>query len=352
MYPFTEEASQLSDGMKDLETKVDQSTGLRVHRVEVTDGYEGEVRERALFQGVLAEFEEHLRQNPEITVDSELNEGRMYLKSNETINAWMDMMPSAMALYPLQRPDEKYLPNGVKVSAEARNLFRHSQDAVGIRSRAQIMKELVSENAQKGDIDWLSLACGAAVPVLDAVRELPETTDAKLTLVDFDPQALEFARTLATDQGLMPEKDFHIEASNLVKDLIFKDNFIEKHGEESFDMVDMLGIFEYFDEERGAKLLQNAYRLVKPGGKMIIGNMLDTHPTLELNQRAVGWPGIKPRSLEEISQIVEQAGIEGDNVDVYIPQDGVYAVLEIKKPESETPSNGTSRPIGTVALKA
>jgi len=343
--------------VKHVNTRLDPN-GLRINEVSVDDGYQRSSRDkltRRLIQSTLDKYNDDLASNPNITIDSERNPARDYLDSIATVAAWKQMMPSAMALYPLQRPDERKLPEGTRVDALSRQLFRHSLDAIGIRTRAKIMERIAIDQIKSSDseeVSWVSLACGAAVPVLDAMSTLREQDSDKnvhLTLVDYDPTALNFAEFLANKQGLVAEEDYTIEKANLIREMIVSDGFVKSHGEESFDMVDMLGIFEYFDKDMSAKMLQNAYRLVKPGGVLVLGNMLDTHRNLDLNQRAIGWPSIKPRSIDEITEILNQAGVPLESTEAFIPQDGVYAVVSIEKPV-EADKSAPVVPLGRAAL--
>lgn len=343
-----------------LEAKAEQEDQLiSVQYVEVTDGYENKNKgRRHMVQATMNGFESYLVNHPDANVDSPENKARDWFNKMATMRSWKDMMPSAMALYPLQRPEERQLPNGAPIDAFSRQVFRHSIDAIGIRTRAKIMEGLMVEHVNGSDdenIKWVSLACGAAVPVLDALQAIDETSpekDVHLTLVDINPEALDFAETLADHQGLTKDKDYSIEEANLIREMIISDEFVRRHGEESYDAVDMLGIFEYFDEKRSAAMLKNAYRLLKPGGKLIIGNMLTTHPNIQFNQRAIGWPGIKPRSIEEISAIISNADIDTAQAEGYVPQDGVYVVVAIEKPKLEVVSTLTrDHIIGATALR-
>jgi len=60
--------------------------------------------------------------------------------------------------------------------------------------------------------------------------------------------------------------------------------------------------------------------------------MLPSRPQLEFNQRAVGWPGLYVRSDETLVDILAAAGIDTENVTATHTADGVYVVLEIRKP--------------------
>jgi hypothetical protein len=59
--------------------------------------------------------------------------------------------------------------------------------------------------------------------------------------------------------------------------------------------------------------------------------MLSSRPELAFNQRGIGWPKIYPRSLEGIAGIAAAADMPLDKMTVTVPEDGVYAVVEIKK---------------------
>jgi hypothetical protein len=60
--------------------------------------------------------------------------------------------------------------------------------------------------------------------------------------------------------------------------------------------------------------------------------MLHSHPDLQVNQRLIGWPGVRPRSIAQTTRILERAGIAPDRVVTTIPEDGVYAVYHTDKP--------------------
>ena len=118
----------------------------------------------------------------------------------------------------------------------------------------------------------------------------------------------------------------------------------------STDVADLLGITEYFDEKSATKLLTKAYELVRPGGVMIFGNMLDTHPTLLFNQRIVEWPGVIVRSLDDLVSIAETVAADGVAPKIYIPDDKIYGVVEIAKPAAPSSKSESAKHIGSTAL--
>lgn len=273
-----------------------------------------------------------------------------------TIADWLATVPTAAALHPLYNPDVDRLPSGVRLGEETRNWIRNLADGRGIRSRAHVLDALLvaeaanSRSAQR----WLSLACGAAQPVLIAAATAASrgTRTPLVTLADLDKQALRLAQSYAEGHGvaaqttvvrtnvLQPEGFGHRSARPGRRS---PDSWVE-----AFDVVDAVGILEYLRAPdwryhyRGVMrsgrtlagtmtFLRNAFACVRPGGLLVVGNMLDSHPQLGFTLDVVQWPHIQPRGVETMLEMFRDAGLQGQ-IDVYLPSDGVYAVYAIRKP--------------------
>lgn len=336
----------LEDTRYEVTHEYSDSDGVAIREASLFDESD-ESPDRIAIRGRIAGYIDRVLQHPEwVGPEVKVNSsGERELVCNNPVSKEMysempamaswrkELVPGAIALYPLQYPEERYLPNGVEIDDLTRSMFTNSLDAIGIRSRAKVMSQLASDHISKeGATNWTSLACGAAVPVLNAVEDNRDKIhDINLKLVDFDSSALDFAGDLAVDRGLVEGEEFEVMNRNLLRELIATDNLVKELGEESMDLVDALGIFEYFNENLSTKFLSNAYKLVKPGGAVVVANMLDTHPEIQFNQRVIGWPTIYPRSVDDVKEIIKEAGIDFENVSVTIPSDGIYAVFEIKK---------------------
>ena len=243
-----------------------------------------------------------------------------------------ELVPRAVALYPMQRPDIDQLPlSGGEIDPVARSFFVDALDSIGIRTRAKIMTSIADRYIEDG-AKWVSLACGAAVPVLDALQSGRRAEAMELHLVDLDPTALDFAEELASERGVDQKHTLMRHELNLLRQLVKTDQLVDDLGEESADLVDALGIFEYFNQQTSTQFMKNAFRLVKPGGALIAANMLLDRPELDFNQRGIGWPKIFPRSIDQLREIIVSAGLPLEQVTMSIPQDGVYVVIEIRKP--------------------
>lgn len=170
-----------------------------------------------------------------------------------------------------------------------------------------------------------------AIPVLEALRTAKlDGQKVHLSLVDDDPVALRWAETMAAQEGLNVGEQLTLLKRHLVHTLIRSDDLVLELGEHQAELVDALGIFEYFNDVDAVIFLQRALRLVKPGGAVIVSNMLTTSPQIDFILRCIGWAHIFPRSLQQLQDIHLAAGIPVENVTVIVPKDGVYAVMEIR----------------------
>jgi SAM-dependent methyltransferase len=254
--------------------------------------------------------------------------------SDKSIQEWALLMPSAKALFYLTHLDAKTLPSGQDISENMTRYMREMDDGIGIRSRKQIALEIVKDKLKQSSngSQCLSLACGAADLMVEALSAT-NNKKAALTLVDIDDDILNLARSLAGNENLIEGQDYYIKNRNLITSMVMSGNFVDEIGEQTQLIVDAIGINEYFSDRISTKFLANAYRCVQPGGSLITANMLSNRPQLFINKIAIGWPKLYPRSVTEIANILELAGLPLKSTKIRIPEDGVYAVIEVTKPE-------------------
>jgi len=323
-------------------------SGCRVVDIFVADPYADNepIVRRKITDTVENEFipqiQEHIRTRGKQFKRGEDNPVSQKLYSlSPVLRKWKSHMPTAMALYPLQKPQNSKLADGTAFDGVSRDYFTHALDGVGLRSRAITMSRLMHDHFfehQVDNINWLSLASGAAIPVFEAATALDvHRKSIHLTLADISGKALKFAVELAKNEydlsGNIETKKMNILRLNKLK---------KDFGQENYDAIDILGFLEYIPEKKwrykpglvfpGAiDFLKTAYALLKPGGILVFGNMSDQHPHLIFTINVVQWPFIQPRSIDELIGLVEKAGINPNNLDLFRISDNVYYVGAIYK---------------------
>lgn len=305
--------------------------GVVVRRVCVDDLYTPTTQaEHADFmdiQNAITSLELQLRSDDVDEAAHGVVTGRAFLDSSGTVRKWKEYMTTAMALYPLQRPTAPAMLDGTPVDDLARRLFLYGQDAIAIRKRGTIFADLLRrrDGAVKNII---SLASGAAVPECDAIAGMSQKPDA--LFVDIDPVVLTHVDRIAAETNM--GANYITAPVDLIRDFVIARDEHPLMPKANFDVVDALGITEYFNAKHVRTFLEAAYGLVRPGGVLIFGNMLDEHPALRFHQQVIEWPGVQPRSQVELMTIAREIATRPEDIKMYIPDDKVYAVLEIEKP--------------------
>lgn len=294
----------------------------------------------------------------------------------ESFRIWITRyVPTAAALGPIYNPYQPCLPDGTYITDEMRAWLCNIADTIGIRSRGAQFEQIIRDERERfrpGEpFKMLSLACGAGYNVLRAVEEAKQSgADIRATLVDYDKETLHQVRQdasrLEIDDRIRTVRANVLRRKNLILPasswggvnfsaaniLTHASGLAQEQGQDGeYDLVDAVGILEYLKKEdwvytynkvistkkpmAGAvTFLKNAWQHVKPGGLLVVGNMLDTHPQLGFTMNAVQWPHVQPRPMEEVLEMMQLAGLHGE-LDVYCPSDGVYALYALRKPEYE-----------------
>ncbi len=304
--------------------------GLKLQIINVRDRYAGarHVVNRRLFGAFTNLLERYLSKNPHITFDHPKNRARPLIYMAPGIRSWATYMPSGFATHPVHKPEAKRLHNGKKIDYITKQLFRHSVDAIGLRSRAYAMSWQIAEAAKElpRELKWLSLACGSGQPTYDVIQTLLNEHTVKLTLADLDPDMLDFAKENAKTNNL-GDTLITIQQCD-VGDTAAVDALVPS---QSLHIIDVMGLFEYLPATLASRLLGQLYGGLAPNGILVFTNMLPSHPQLALHKRGLGWPGVIPRKTAEVAKIIEKARIPLTCVVAVQPSDGVNNVYFVHK---------------------
>lgn len=351
--------------------EIDAETGMKIVRHEIVDPYAAESPEDFQYiSDLIKEFESMGWQGdgnpePDITrkrkseIDYSNPSTEAFLESAPCARDWLSIMPSASALEPLYDPNISHYSNGKAVSPEAKVFFKNCMDAIGMRNRGKMTSWLIENEASDFDrtepFTVYSLGCGAASPVLEGLKKFSALTGVspQATLVDIDKNSLSLARRYASEldlDGVSTRRQNILRQSGIAdKPNWFKDNVamraLLKKGQlqpNQANVVDAIGILEYLKPEdwpftykgvistemqmAGAvSFLKNASRLVKPGGRLVVGNMFVDRPQLAFTLNTVQWPHVQPREPKEMKEIFDEAGLPKERT-LHVSNDHLYGL--------------------------
>lgn len=302
---------------------------MTVVPVQVRDIYEHRRVGRKLVRTFTGFLEWYLRRYPEKAHDDPTNLARLLAYSSPGMRAWAQYMPGGVATHHAHRPQDKKLVNGKQIDVITRNFFRHTHESVGLRSRADVLAWLVVQQCQEDtrDISWVSMACGSGQPVYDTLALLGENKarQASLLMTDIDATMLQFAEEVYKRQKL-PVRTIRFAAIDA-----FASEMQRQIEQMHPTVIDAMGLFEYLDESQAVCLLGLVWEALPPSSQFVFCNMRSDHPLLQTHKRALGWPGVIQRSVDDFSELCAAAGIPLERVDAYQPQDGVYNIYRVRK---------------------
>jgi len=202
--------------------------------------------------------------------------------------------------------------------------FYHGQIApMAVRDRKQRFGRVLAELAVKADrygpIRILNVGSGPGREIIDgAVAAGLSPADIAVTCVEIDGRAIQHARgVLGPDWG---------------KSVTFwQGNAIRYRPSGDFDLVWSAGLFDYLNDRLAVPLLKRLWTAVAPGGRVVIGNFADTHPTRHWIEWCGDWFLIH-RTLSELEALGASAGmVAAHQLRTYTDQWGAVGFLDAEK---------------------
>ena len=165
-------------------------------------------------------------------------------------------------------------------------LHRHAVGAPAsqsVRNRIELIPQLIRDfrndsQIANSEIDILSVGSGAAFELNNCLRSSQDCSKYNFVLFDQDPVALAEAKNLAGEIGekigAIPAI-YYIEGS--VRTMLFSRKIMEPWGK--FDFIYSMGLFDYLNSRVAKAVLNRLFQLLKPGGKLVVGNFNVSNPS-------------------------------------------------------------------------
>jgi len=151
----------------------------------------------------------------------------------------------------------------------------------------------------------VSIGAGPGLDVAQGVAMLPETHRSRLrvTLLDLDPEALEFARR-QVEPWLAPG------GLNCLRENLYRlpqKPQAQGHLADA-DLIICSGLFDYLEDEAAVAMLGLFWRQLVPGGLLLVGNFAPHNPTRAYMEWIGNWY-LLYRQPEQLERLALDAGI-------------------------------------------
>lgn len=205
-------------------------------------------------------------------------------------------------------------------------VWLNTNNSKAVRNRLKIvnheissrLRELVSSNRE--DISIVSIAAGSARAVIEAL-EANTTKDKKIsvTFIDKSDSALEYSKELLSTKAFSRLSNYSFK---WISDTV--NGFLDKNAEK-FDIVEMVGLMDYFEDDRARTIFQKINNNLKQEGIFVTAN-INNNSEKKFVTKAIGWPMIY-RSAEHIGRLVHEAGFPHTDIEVYYEPLKIHSII-------------------------
>jgi len=199
-----------------------------------------------------------------------------------------------------------------------------------VRNRTALIAEAVVLFARERRAAPMHVASIGSGPAIDVERALQQLTTmerhtVRVTLMDMDPAALDHARGRL--EPLLGEGQLHCLRENL-----FRMAQRNKTGGqfETFDFLVCSGLFDYLDDGAVAAMLSEFWRLLSPGGKLMVFNFGPANTSRDYMEWIGNWYLIY-RDAHTMMDLARQARLDHGRVSVSAEETGANLYWQARK---------------------
>jgi extracellular factor (EF) 3-hydroxypalmitic acid methyl ester biosynthesis protein len=186
-----------------------------------------------------------------------------------------------------------------------------AQTALAVRNRKQLITNELCKLYQAKErsvipnffgntpLQILSIASGPAREIYDLYKRI-DPKKVKTTLVDFDGEALDFCRKWIKENNW--QSNISTLQTSIINLMVGRTPFVI----EPQDAVYSIGVIDYFQDKHVVKLLDYIHSILKPKGKVILGNFHKSNIFKEYMDNVLEWKLIH-RSEDDMERLLLQS---------------------------------------------
>lgn len=208
-------------------------------------------------------------------------------------------------------------------------IWFNTNNSRAVRNRLKMVKREISSFAQDTinegkTLNIFSIASGSARAIIESISNIyiPEDRKVYISFLDKNPNAIEYSKGKVSELGF--DKNFIFNwcidtASNFYKHL--------KNGKPN--IVEMVGLLDYFDDEKALSIFKTIFDQLDNGGIFITAN-IDNNAERKFVTNFIGWDMIY-RNDKDLFRLATQAGFKKENIKILYEPLKIHVVLVAKK---------------------
>lgn len=248
-------------------------------------------------------------------------------KSHKSAKTVMENKTTHVALEALYNKGEHGGKDGF-LETFFKKIWFNTNNAKAVRNRLKAVKKEVSNISQdlinnKKDLFIFSIASGSARAVIESIANIYVPEDRKITIsfLDKNPYAVEYSKEKVAQIHFDNNFKFnwHVDTAN---------NF-NKYCKNKPNIIEMVGLLDYFDDEKALKIFKNIYENLDNEGFFITAN-IDDNKERPFVTNFIDWNMVY-RNIDELKELALKAGFEEKNIKVFYEPLKIHTILVAKK---------------------
>ena len=173
------------------------------------------------------------------------------------------------------------------------------------------------------EINIISIASGSSRAIIEAVENAHylKGTRLSLTFLDKSKDAIEYSKKLATRINHLPIQFEWINDT--------AGSFLRNPPDKKFDVVEIVGLMDYFNDEKLVETFKGILSVLKDGGIVITAN-INHNKEEKFVSDILEWVMIY-RTAEELAQLLIRAGFDEKKMRVYYEPLKLHTIIVAKK---------------------
>ncbi len=188
--------------------------------------------------------------------------------------------------------------------------------------RDQILESIVKNRSQTTYV--ASFGCGPAREIFDVYQILEDPSLLKCSLIDSDPAALEFVQNKLEALELKP-------FVSLIQGNVLRFSFQRMQSVlQDQDLAYSIGLIDYFSDRAVMKFMNFVHAILKPGGRIILGNFHPNNPSKAVMEHLLDWPLIY-RKESDLNHMFEMSNFQQGYTNIFYEDEGINLFAECVK---------------------
>ncbi|TSC70976.1 MAG: phospholipid/glycerol acyltransferase [Parcubacteria group bacterium Gr01-1014_46] len=197
-----------------------------------------------------------------------------------------------------------------------------------VRNRLKFVKRELKNHLENisdidRDIEIISIASGSSRAIIETVKDGHYLKDAKLsiTFLDKDENAIKYSKDLSVHINHLPIK------LDWVHDSV--GNFLRGLPAKKYDVVEIVGLLDYFNDDKVIETFKGIYSILEEGGIIITANV-NHNKEEKFVSDIIDWKMIY-RKVDELANLLVKAGFDSSKMRVFYEPLKIHGMIVAKK---------------------